>query len=52
MQHKITKLTRQQYSQINFDAQACFDRIIPNIAIQVSKKYGTHEKILQIYKKH
>jgi hypothetical protein len=52
MQHEITRLTRQQYSQINFEAQACFNIIIPNIAIQVSKKYGIHDNICKFLRKH
>jgi hypothetical protein len=50
MQHEITRLTRQKYSQINFNAQACFNRVIPNTAIQFNKKYGIQENILQIFK--
>ena len=50
LHHEMSRLTRLQYSQINFDAQACFDRIIPNIAIQVSKKFGVHNKVLQVFK--
>jgi hypothetical protein len=46
----ITQKRSSTYSQINVDAQACFDCIIPNIAIQVSRKYGVHHSILEVFK--
>lgn len=49
MQHEITRFTRQTYNQVNFDAQACFDRIIPNLAIRLSYKYGIPSTVLQTY---
>ena len=49
IQHEITRFTRQTYNQVNFDAQACFDRIIPNLAIRLSYKYGIPSTVLQTY---
>jgi hypothetical protein len=34
--------------QINYDTQACYDRIIPDMALQISLKYGVHEKIIKL----
>jgi hypothetical protein len=50
IQHRITRITRKQYSQINFDAQAYFYRIIASIAIQLSRKYGIHKNFLYLFK--
>jgi hypothetical protein len=33
---------------INSNAQACYDRIIPEISMTISKKYGFHTKVIQI----
>jgi hypothetical protein len=49
LQHEITRLTMQIYNQVNFDAQSCYDRIIPNIAIRIRKKYGVHPKVLNVF---
>jgi hypothetical protein len=40
MQLEISRLTRKSVVQINYDATACYDRIIPNLAALVARKYG------------
>ena len=51
IQQEYTKMTHTPYVQVNYDAQACYDRIIPEIALKISKKYGIHENILKIVRK-
>jgi Reverse transcriptase (RNA-dependent DNA polymerase) len=48
MLHEISRMTQTSYLQINYDAQACYDRIIPDIAFEVSKKYGIHPNVIKI----
>jgi hypothetical protein len=48
MQQEISRFTKTPYIQINYDAQACYDCIIPDIAFTVSRKYKVHPKILHI----
>jgi Reverse transcriptase (RNA-dependent DNA polymerase) len=48
MQQEISRFTKTPYIQINYDAQACYDCIIPDIAFTVSRKHGVHPKILHI----
>ena len=50
MQQEISRNNHLPYLQINFDAQSCYDRIIPEIAIAISKKHGVHNNILQIFR--
>jgi hypothetical protein len=50
MQQEIAKHNHLPYLQSNYDAQACYDRIIPKVAIAISKRYGVHENILQIFR--
>ena len=46
-QMEISRLTREQYGQINYDARACYDRILPNIASMVSIAHGVPEELVQ-----
>jgi hypothetical protein len=34
--------------QTNYDAASCYDRIIPNLAMMASQKYGVHSKTTQL----
>jgi hypothetical protein len=38
-------MTHIPYLQFNFDAQACYDCIIPEIAMIISKKHGVQETL-------
>jgi Reverse transcriptase (RNA-dependent DNA polymerase) len=48
-QAEISRLTREQYGQINYDARACYDRILPNIASMVSMAHGVPEKMVNLH---
>jgi hypothetical protein len=50
MQQEISRHANVPYTQINYDAQACYDWIIPDIAFTISKKYGVHTNILHLVK--
>jgi endonuclease/exonuclease/phosphatase family metal-dependent hydrolase len=49
MQQEISRMARIPYIQVNYDAQACYDRIIPSIALYVSRKHGVHPNVLNIF---
>jgi hypothetical protein len=40
LQFEISRASRKMLVHTNYDATACYDRIIPNLAMMVSKKYG------------
>jgi hypothetical protein len=40
MQFEISRASRKILVQTNYDAMSCYDRIIPNLAMLVSRKYG------------
>lgn len=44
LQYEISRASRKMLIQTNYDATACYDRIIPNLAMMVSKKYGVPHK--------
>jgi hypothetical protein len=50
-QIEISRLSRQQYGQINYDARACYDRILPNIVALASQKYGVHKDLVNLHYK-
>ena len=37
-------MSRRMLIQTNYDATACYDRIIPNLAMVASQKFGVHPK--------
>ena len=39
-QFEISRASRKMLIQTNYDATACYDQIIPNLAMMVSKKFG------------
>jgi hypothetical protein len=45
---EVSRFTRTPFLQINYNAQACYDRIIPDIAFALSRKHGVHHKIIQM----
>jgi Reverse transcriptase-like len=49
LQQELTRMTHKTYAQINYDAQACYDRIIPLLASTVSQRYGVSQNILDIF---
>jgi hypothetical protein len=48
-QLEISRLTRKEYGQINYDAKACYDRILPNIAAMSSRVHGVNNKIVNLH---
>ena len=40
LQLEISRASRKMLVQTNYDATSCYDRIIPNLAMLVSRKYG------------
>ena len=47
LQCEISRATRKPVVLTNYDATACYDRIVPNLGILVSRKFGINEKITQ-----
>jgi Reverse transcriptase (RNA-dependent DNA polymerase) len=46
-----SRLNITPFIQVNYDAQACYDRIIPKVAFQLSYKYGVNKKIKELVQK-
>jgi hypothetical protein len=44
LQFEISRISRRMFLQTNYDATACYDRIIPNLAMVTSRKFGVHER--------
>jgi exonuclease III len=40
LQFEISRASRRMFLQTNYDATACYDRIIPNLAMMVSRRFG------------
>jgi hypothetical protein len=40
LQLEVSRITRQALAQTNHDANACYDRIVPKLAILTSRKFG------------
>jgi hypothetical protein len=45
LQFEISRASRKTFIQTNYDAMSCYDRIIPNIAMLVSRKYGDPKQV-------
>lgn len=45
LQYEISRATRRSVLLTNYDAASCYDRIIPNLAALVSRKFGVHELV-------
>jgi hypothetical protein len=52
LQHDICRMTRRQYGQINYNAKACYDRILPNLASIISGCFGVHRNIVRLHHNH
>jgi hypothetical protein len=46
-QFEISRLSRKMFIQTNYDASACYDRIIPNLAMIVSRRFGVDKCVTQ-----
>jgi Reverse transcriptase (RNA-dependent DNA polymerase) len=51
MMQESSRLNITPFIQVNYDAQACYDRIIPEDAFQLSYKYGVNNKIIELVQK-
>ena len=47
LQCEVSRATRRPVVLTNYDATACYDRIIPNVASLVSQKFGVHPKVVK-----
>ena len=47
IQFEISRASRKMLVQTNYDATSCYDRIVPNLAMMVSRKYGVPLMITQ-----
>ena len=47
----LTRVTRATFGQINYDAKACYDRILPNLAAMASKAHGIPTSIVNLHYK-
>ena len=47
LQCEVSRATRMPVISTNYDATACYDRIIPNVASLVSKKFGVHPNVVK-----
>ena len=47
LQFEISRSARRDLIQTNYDAMACYDRMIPNSAMLASRKHGVHELVTQ-----
>ena len=47
LQFEISRASRKMLVQTNYDATSCYDRIIPNLAMLASRKYGVPKLITQ-----
>ena len=49
LQQDISRVTRKPYGQINYDAKACYDRILPNLTSIVSGSFGVSPSIVKLH---
>ena len=45
LQLEMSRVSRKMFLQTNYDATACYDRIIPNLAMLASQKFGVHKHV-------
>lgn len=45
MQFEMSRLTRKTFAQTNYDATACYDCIIPNLAVLTSRAHGVPKEV-------
>jgi Reverse transcriptase (RNA-dependent DNA polymerase) len=50
LQQDYSRITRICYGQINYNAKACYDRILPTLASLVSESFGVHQTILNLHR--
>jgi hypothetical protein len=45
MQYEISKASRRPLVHLDYDAESCYDRIIPYFAMLTSRAFGMHRNI-------
>ena len=45
LQFEISRMSRKSFIQTNYDATACYDRIIPNLATLASRRFGVDKNV-------
>jgi hypothetical protein len=45
LQFEISRMSRKSLIQTNYDATACYDRIIPNLATLASRRFGIDKQV-------
>ena len=48
LQFELSRASRKSFVQTNYDAMSCYDRIIPNLAMLVSRKFGVSQAITEM----
>ena len=41
----MSRITRKSMILTNYDATACYDRIVPNLAMLASRRFGVSERV-------
>ena len=49
IQQDYSRTTRNNYGQINYDAKACYNRILPTLASLVSTSFGVHHQVVKLH---
>jgi hypothetical protein len=49
IQQDFSRRTRTNYEQINYDAKACYDRILAILASTVIESFGVHRTIVKMH---
>ena len=49
LQQDFSRNTQTNYDQINYDAKACYDRIVPTLALLVSTSFGVHQQVVKLH---
>jgi hypothetical protein len=44
-----SRITRRDYGQINYDARACYNRILPNLAAMANRAHGLPDSIVKLH---
>ena len=46
----MKKIQMQEYAQMDYNARACYDRIIPQISSIVIEAFGVHKEVIKLHK--
>ena len=48
LQFELSRVTRKTLTQTNYDADSCYDRIVPNLAMVASQKFGVSPTVAKV----